>query len=1289
MENRFTSLKRWGILLWIIFLSTFANAQWVINEGFESETFPAGWTYYDANNDGSHWRPRNHAYAHTGNYMCFVDCFSNNGNDWIVTPQIAVQSDYIFTFYARSWFSTEKMNVKLSTTGNAINNFNVTLQSVTGLGNSYVEYTYDLSAYVGQNVYLAIQWVEDNYALVIDDVKVGAPEAYDVGLLSITSPINHNLINTPIIPSVTIKNYGTSSITSDFPVGCIITNSSGSMVYSDTVSHTGAFPSGTTDVVNFQAWQSADTGLYHVNMFSLLANDAVPNNDTLSRTTHLVMHYGTGGPDSLSYRWIDSGEPSGPAYNWIEISNTGASTITYGVTGFYGDDNFSEPIPIGFDFPFYGINRSQFYADINGTLLLADNQWYKEYPSNGWHSDGNIFNYTYPIPGYSEMPALISVYWDDLYADEGTGNIYYQTFGTAPNRYCVIEWNNLRFAAGTGGTPTLCFEAILYENGEIAMQYKNVANGQTGSPAIHDYGQSATVAIQNDEGTVGLCYLREIVENNQYIGPEPPGNLLKNNMAIKFYMGEDTQAPIMASEDVWNTFNHTPEITATILDISGISSDTLYYNIGNGWQSMTHTSFEAPNIYHYQLPSIPSSSTISYYFAATDNSTNHNRGTLPSNIPTEYFSFKILPTAGVNILFLTPGNKPGYQDYQNKEYPKYINALDLAGVDYDVYNWAEYPSYRFPDCYNIIFAYSNSSGNSAIHDTLSVALMNFLDSGTETSPKNLFLASDNMAKMQYPEPNAKPLKKFFTAYIRGEYIAQVNPPIFGGDDGIGGPDSIGFASGSIKGLAGTPIGETDEEINVYADSPDVIMNGDCPEWYANEVTNPEINSWGSYVFEDGPFDGDAYSKGNGCAIWLDDLIYKSYFLSFDISQFTNNNDINSTIEDALEWFGLINYTITATSNPPGGGMVTGAGTYAGNTTATLTATPQTGYNFVKWTENGSTVSNNSVYSFVVTSNRNLVANFELQTFNVITSSEPAEGGTTTGSGYYSYGYTATVTATPEQGYDFINWTENGTVLSTAPVYSFIVVTDHSLVATFENQTNTYTVTAIANPEEGGTITGAGNYVANSTATLVATPDTGYNFVNWTENGTIVSTDLTYSFEVTSNRSLVANFEIQAFVITANVYPVESGTVTGEGTFNYNETVTLTAIPGADYLFVNWMENGTEVSTDSIYSFSAIANRSLTANFTPKVSVPERDMASEIKVYPNPADGYFALEFPSGIINNVFVKIKNIQGQILGSYSLSNVASNSKVFNVSYLTKGLYFAEIYVNNAIIIKKIIIK
>ena len=69
----------------------------------------------------------------------------------------------------------------------------------------------------------------------------------------------------------------------------------------------------------------------------------------------------------------------------------------------------------------------------------------------------------------------------------------------------------------------------------------------------------------------------------------------------------------------------------------------------------------------------------------------------------------------------------------------------------------------------------------------------------------------------------------------------------------------------------------------------------------------------------------------------------------------------------------------------------------------------------------------------------------------------------------------------------------------------------------------YTISASANPEEGGTIEGAGNYLGGQTCTLTATANEGYAFTNWTEGGTVVSTMPIYAFSVTSNRTLIANF----------------------------------------------------------------------------------------------------------------------------------------------------------------------
>lgn len=72
------------------------------------------------------------------------------------------------------------------------------------------------------------------------------------------------------------------------------------------------------------------------------------------------------------------------------------------------------------------------------------------------------------------------------------------------------------------------------------------------------------------------------------------------------------------------------------------------------------------------------------------------------------------------------------------------------------------------------------------------------------------------------------------------------------------------------------------------------------------------------------------------------------------------------------------YTIAVSATPSGSGSITGGGTYEQGQSCTVTATAATGYNFQKWTENGSQVSTNANYTFTVTSNRSLVAHFTAQ-----------------------------------------------------------------------------------------------------------------------------------------------------------------------------------------------------------------------------------------------------------------------------------------------------------------------
>jgi len=289
-----------------------------------------------------------------------------------------------------------------------------------------------------------------------------------------------------------------------------------------------------------------------------------------------------------------------------------------------------------------------------------------------------------------------------------------------------------------------------------------------------------------------------------------------------------------------------------------------------------------------------------------------------------------------------------------------------------------------------------------------------------------------------------------------------------------------------------------------------------------------------------------------------------------------------------------NLNITVTATPANGGTVTGEGSYLYDSECTLTATPHTGYTFINWTLDGNVVSTNPSYTFTVTEAATYVANFQIQSFQITANVSPLNSGTVQGAGTYDYGQTCTLTATPATGYDFVNWTMDGTVVSDAAAYSFTVTEAATYVANFQIQS--FEIAASANPSDGGTVQGAGTYEYNASCTLTATAATGYDFVNWTKDGAVVSDEATYSFTVTEAAAYVAHFQVQSYEITASVTPDNAGTVEGMGTYEYGSECTLTATPAEGYVFVSWQRNGVYVSNNASYTFTVTGAAHYVARF---------------------------------------------------------------------------------------------
>ena len=167
-------------------------------------------------------------------------------------------------------------------------------------------------------------------------------------------------------------------------------------------------------------------------------------------------------------------------------------------------------------------------------------------------------------------------------------------------------------------------------------------------------------------------------------------------------------------------------------------------------------------------------------------------------------------------------------------------------------------------------------------------------------------------------------------------------------------------------------------------------------------------------------------------------------------------------------------------------------------------------------------------------------------YNVTVSADPNNGGTATitpdpvnGTTAANSGYVCntqvTLTATANEGYTFTGWTVNGQTVSTDAQLTFNVTRDSAFVATFT--INTYTITATANPTEGGNVTGGGTFDYGTQVTLTATPAATYLFSNWTSGGLQVSTEATFTFTATRDSALVANFTAMGTVATPTFNPV--------------------------------------------------------------------------------------------------------------------------------------------------------
>ena len=296
------------------------------------------------------------------------------------------------------------------------------------------------------------------------------------------------------------------------------------------------------------------------------------------------------------------------------------------------------------------------------------------------------------------------------------------------------------------------------------------------------------------------------------------------------------------------------------------------------------------------------------------------------------------------------------------------------------------------------------------------------------------------------------------------------------------------------------------------------------------------------------------------------------------------------------------YTVTLLADPANVGTVSGGGTCEHGDNVTITAeTTDSDYVFVGWfDEAGEEWSKEATCTLEnVTAGITLTAKWEksLDTYVVTLTQNLAEGGTVTGGGNYTEGTEVTLQAQTNEGYTFLGWHDGSTFVSTDATYKFTPTSSVEIEARWEKKT--YTVTLIASPEEAGTVSGGGTWQHGESGTLIATTtDSNYIFKGWYDaQDNLKSSEPSYTLDdVTANVTLTAKWELRQVELTlASDFDI-AGTLTGEGTYSYNESVQLVATANTNYTFLGWYDGDTLLSNSPTFSYQVKDDKTITAHW---------------------------------------------------------------------------------------------
>ncbi len=278
-----SSILSFGILACLFLLPSLAGAQLAgyYKQSFEGTQFPpAGWQATSV--QGANVWQRTSDEAYDGSFSAYMEYQSTGGQDWLITPKFQVASGDSLIFYMTleyDGFPPDSLIVRASTGDSALASFTSTLlQLEEGVNypltaGVWQRYAVSLAPFVGQDIFVAFSHYNvDGDGVYIDRVQLGTLPALDAEASTYDGPAQI-VANTSLTPQATVANNGPTP--QSFNATLEIQGGYVSIVGAPNVA------AGTSTQLSFTPWTPATPGVYQAKLYTGLAGDLVPSNDTL------------------------------------------------------------------------------------------------------------------------------------------------------------------------------------------------------------------------------------------------------------------------------------------------------------------------------------------------------------------------------------------------------------------------------------------------------------------------------------------------------------------------------------------------------------------------------------------------------------------------------------------------------------------------------------------------------------------------------------------------------------------------------------------------------------------------------------------------------------------------------------------------------------------------------------------------------------------------------------------------------------------------------------------------